>query len=222
MDSKLNRQKQNARARETPSNPKIAAAVTSPLDSVQFSQGMLSTRVLFCVSCGLKSHKGSKQTRPRASRPSGISSIRRPFQILSESTVYIWKRLFETNASMSLQYKVDPFGSISIDSKSLPNDEIQFGKQLERMLMEIMASIGVGDDFLTVFAFLVAAESIREWRDAGRKGVWLNIPIDKSFLVPVAAEVCTMLFPMRRFGAPVRLCLRPLIPFLFALFLARI
>ena len=36
--------------------------------------------------------------------------------------------------------------------------------------------------------FLVAA-SLKLWRESGRRGAWLRIPVEKSHLIPVAVEV---------------------------------
>eukprot|EP01122_Echinamoeba_exundans_P007215 TRINITY_DN2162_c0_g1_i2.p1 TRINITY_DN2162_c0_g1~~TRINITY_DN2162_c0_g1_i2.p1 ORF type:complete len:380 (-),score=48.66 TRINITY_DN2162_c0_g1_i2:116-1255(-) len=106
-------------------------------------------------------NKKPLQLRTRASKTPAGSSYR--FSKVSPTSILLIRRNFCAIEEMSFQFKVDAFGSIAIDHKTLPNDEIVFGKHLEQCL--------------------------REWREAGRKGVFLKIPIEKSFLIPVATEL---------------------------------
>lgn len=55
------------------------------------------------------------------------------FSERAKSCILSFPRYYSTTQAMALQFKVDAFGSVVVDPKSLPADEIQFGKQLERM-----------------------------------------------------------------------------------------
>jgi len=62
-----------------------------------------------------------------------------------------------------LASKVDAYNGIIVDHKQLGDSEIQFGRALEA--------------------------SITQWREDGRKGVWLHIPKEKSHFIPIAIEL---------------------------------
>lgn len=64
---------------------------------------------------------------------------------------------------MVLEATIDAYNGVNVSSKSLPEDEMVFGRELE--------------------------QSIEKWRSEGRKGVWIRIPQDKASFLPIALAV---------------------------------
>lgn len=62
-----------------------------------------------------------------------------------------------------LEHKIDTYNGVIISSKSLPDDELLFGRELET--------------------------SLKQWIHEGRKGIWLRIPAEKASLIPIAISV---------------------------------
>lgn len=62
-----------------------------------------------------------------------------------------------------LEHTTDLYNGVIISSKSLPDDEIQFGRELEA--------------------------SLTSWKASGRKGVWLRLPVHKANFLPIALAV---------------------------------
>jgi hypothetical protein len=114
-----------------------------------------------------------------------------------------------------LTHKVDSFNSVIIDRTTLPDDELVFGKSLEsssRLVLSVWlanrASVPNTMWFLVFFGmfFVVLweiptkspptlfAASLASWNQSGKKGVWLSIPIQKSHFIPIAVEVCCLVF----------------------------
>lgn len=73
-----------------------------------------------------------------------------------------------------LSGKIDNYNGVIVDSKSLPADRDKF----EAILKGITRLIQ--DNFKA---------SLATWNTEGRRGIWIEIPKDKSELVPVAIKV---------------------------------
>jgi hypothetical protein len=90
---------------------------------------MSLSRALCRVGRSLLSKK-PLQLRTRTLKATAASSYQ--FSKVSSTSILLIRRNFCAIEEMSFQFKVDAFGSIAIDHKTLPNDEIVFGKHLER------------------------------------------------------------------------------------------
>eukprot|EP01023_Acetabularia_acetabulum_P050042 TRINITY_DN5379_c1_g1_i11.p1 TRINITY_DN5379_c1_g1~~TRINITY_DN5379_c1_g1_i11.p1 ORF type:complete len:280 (-),score=44.36 TRINITY_DN5379_c1_g1_i11:844-1683(-) len=65
-----------------------------------------------------------------------------------------------THSSVTLQASLDKYGGVIIDQNSLPADRMQFKQQLQN--------------------------SIQQWKEERVRGIWLNVPIGQSELIPEA------------------------------------
>ncbi|PZC44749.1 MAG: 8-oxo-dGTP pyrophosphatase MutT, NUDIX family [Chloroflexi bacterium] len=61
-----------------------------------------------------------------------------------------------------LEFEVDPFGAVVVLSDRLPSDPGEFSRRLDK--------------------------SLKAWTEQGNKAVWLEVPIARSSLIPVAVE----------------------------------
>jgi ADP-ribose pyrophosphatase YjhB (NUDIX family) len=59
-----------------------------------------------------------------------------------------------------LQHTIDVYNGVLVSSKTLPDDELLFGRELET--------------------------SLKQWSYEGRKGVWLRVPAEKASFISVA------------------------------------
>jgi len=71
-----------------------------------------------------------------------------------------------TPSDLVLPGKVDLYNGVSVDTAALPAEASVFDEQL--------------------------TASLARWRQEGRRGLWLRIPIGLSQLVPVAAKASTV------------------------------
>jgi len=80
--------------------------------------------------------------------------------------------------------KVDVYNGVIVDAEKLPSDLVVFGESLQSkycLPLNLPHSERVRSQ-----------ESLRTWRKEGRRGVWLRLPLDKSHLISVAVEVCSL------------------------------
>uniref|UniRef100_A0A6B2LEJ9 Nudix hydrolase domain-containing protein n=1 Tax=Arcella intermedia TaxID=1963864 RepID=A0A6B2LEJ9_9EUKA len=62
-----------------------------------------------------------------------------------------------------MPHSLDPYNGIQIQSDALGTDEIHFGKSLQY--------------------------SLQKWQSDGRKGVWLAVPLEKTYFLPILVEL---------------------------------
>ncbi|TVU28978.1 hypothetical protein EJB05_20519, partial [Eragrostis curvula] len=74
---------------------------------------------------------------------------------------HMWTTVMEDDSSV-LEAREDEYGGMLVDADRLPSDTAGFGRSL--------------------------AASLSYWKSAGKKGVWLKLPLDRSEYIPIAVK----------------------------------